>query len=351
MPNTTAILEKLAAPLQIGNLTLSHRTGFAPMAGFTDAACRDLMAAHGAGYTVSEMVSAKAIVYGDRKTIKLLQAKPNGALYGVQMFGEEPQYFAQAAAQIVQYPFDFFDINMGCPAPKIVGTGAGSRLMADPDLCGRIVEAVVSQAQGRPVTVKMRKGWDDTSITAVEVAKACVQAGAAMVTVHGRTREQMYTPGLVDLDIIRQVKEAVNVPVFGNGDVDSAEKALTMMAETGCDGIAVARGALGDPWLFERINAAIEGRPAPAEPNLQARMNALRRQVAQMVEEKGEYIAMPQARAQAIHYMKGLRGAAGLRRGCCSLSHLEDVDELIADVFAAQRHAEDPYDQREVPFP
>ena len=341
----------VSTPLTLGGLPLAHRTGFAPMAGFTDAACRDLMAAHGAGYTVSEMVSAKAIVYGDRKTVALLQAKRNEALYGVQMFGEDPAYFGQAAAMIRQYDFDFYDINMGCPAPKIVGTGAGSRLMADPDLCGRIVEAVVAAADGRPVTVKMRKGWDDTSITAVEVAKACAQAGAAAITVHGRTKEQMYTPGLVDLGIIRQVKEAVSIPVFGNGDVDSAEKAVTMLEETGCDGIAVARGALGDPWLFERINAAIEGRPQPPEPNLQARMNALRRQVTQMVEEKGEYIAMPQARSQTIHYMKGLRGAAHLRRACCSLSHLEDLDDLIAEVFAAQRHADDPDDTREIPFP
>lgn len=344
----------VSTPLYIGGMPLAHRTGFAPMAGFTDAACRDLMAAHGAGYTVSEMVSAKAIVYGDRKTIALLQAKPNGAPYGVQMFGAEPEFFAQATAQIVQYDFDFFDINMGCPAPKIVGTGvggAGSRLMTDPDLCGRIVEAVVGAANGRPVTVKMRKGWDDHCITAVEVAKACAQAGAAAITVHGRTREQMYTPGLVDLDIIRQVKEAVNIPVFGNGDVDTPEKAVAMMEATGCDGIAIARGALGDPWLFERINAAIEGKPQPEEPNLQARMNAMRRQVEQMVAEKGEYVAMPQARAQTMHYMKGLRGAAGLRRSCCTLTHLEDLDDLIADVFAAQRHADDPDDQREVPFP
>lgn len=338
-------------PLMIGGLPLAHRTGFAPMAGFTDAACRDLMAEHGAGYTVSEMVSAKAIVYGDRKTMKLAKAKPNGALYGVQLFGSEPEFFAQAAAKLLELEFDFFDINMGCPAPKIVGTGAGSRLMADPDLCGRIVEAVKGAAQGRPVTVKMRKGWDDNSITAVEVAKACAQAGAAAITVHGRTKEQMYTPGLVDLDIIRQVKEAVSVPVFGNGDVDSPEKALAMREATGCDGIAIARGALGDPWLFERINAALEGKPQPAEPNLQARMNTMRRQVEQMVEEKGEYIAIPQARSQTIHYMKGLRGAAALRRSCCALSHLEDLDALIADVFAAQRHAEDPDDQREVPFP
>lgn len=345
---------KFEQPLIIGNIQLAHRAVFAPMAGFTDAACRDLMAAHGAGYTVSEMVSVKAISYGDRKTLNLVKAGPNGAPYGVQLFGAAPAYFAQAAEYLRQhYDFDFFDINMGCPAPKIVGTGAGgagSRLMTDPALCGRIVEATVKAAGDKPVTVKMRKGWDDTQITAVQVAKNCEAAGAAAITVHGRTREQMYLAGTMDLDIIRQVKQAVKIPVFGNGDVTDAESALRMLEATGCDGVAIGRGALGDPWLFERINAAIEGLPAPKEPNLQARMNAMRRQVEQMVEEKGEYLAMPQSRAQTIHYMKGLRGAAGLRRACCSLTHLTDIDDLIAEVFAAQRRA-DEEENREYPFP
>lgn len=341
-------------PLCLGPLALPHRAVFAPMAGFTDAACRDLMAQHGAGYTVSEMVSAKAICYGDHKTLTLLRAKPNGAPYGVQLFGAEPDTFAGAARRIAGEAFDFIDLNMGCPAPKIVGNGpggAGSRLMLDPALCGEIVAAVVENAGGRPVTVKMRKGWDDDHVTAVACAKACAAAGAAAITVHGRTREQMYTPGTVDLSIIRAVKEAVDVPVFGNGDVDSPEKALEMLRVTGCDGVAVARAALGDPWLFERINAAIEGRPAPAAPNLQARMNAMRRQVTQMVAEKGEYVAMPQARAQTMHYMKGLRGAAGLRRACCSLQYLTDLDDLIAAVFEAQRGPGDADDARVVPFP
>ena len=341
-------------PLQIGGLALPHRAVFAPMAGFTDAPCRALMAAHGAGWTVSEMVSAKAITYGDRKTLALLKAKPNGAPYGVQLFGAEPENFAAAARRILEYDFDFIDINMGCPAPKIVGNGpggAGSRLMLTPELCGEIVAAVVSGAGGRPVTVKMRKGWDDAHVTAVECARACAAAGAAAITVHGRTRAQMYTPGTVDLSIIRAVKEAVDVPVFGNGDVDSPEAALAMLEATGCDGVAIGRAALGDPWLFERVNAAVEDAPAPKAPNLQARMNAMRRQVEEMVAEKGEYVAMPQARAQTMHYMKGLRGAAGLRRACCSLQYLSDMDELIAAVFDAQRGPADADDAREVPFP
>ena len=321
--------------LKIGNITLPHRAVFGPMAGFTDAPCRRLMAQHGAGFTVSEMVSSRALVYHDHKTVSLLKAEPNGAPYGVQIFGEVPQIMGEAAAAIEEYQFDFLDINMGCPAPKIVSGGAGSKLMLDPDLCGRIVEQVKAHTT-RPVTVKMRKGWDAAHITAVECAKAW---------------EQMYTPG-IDPDIIAKVKAAVKVPVLGNGDIHTAEDAVEMMQRTGCDGVMIARAALGDPWLFERVNAAIEGLPTPKEPNLQARMNALRRQVEEMVEQKGEYTAMPQARAQTMHYMKGLKGAAALRRYCCTLSRLEDLDELIAAVFEEQRKAGlDPDDVREVPFP
>ena len=304
-------------PLKIGNITLPHRAVFGPMAGFTDAPCRRLMAQHGAGFTVSEMVSSRALVYGDHKTVSLLKAAPNGAPYGVQIFGEVPEIMGEATAAIEQYEFDFVDINMGCPAPKIVSGGAGSKLMLDPDRCGRIVEQVVAHTK-RPVTVKMRKGWDADHITAVECAKACEQAGAALVAVHARTREQMYTPG-IDPEIIARVKDAVKVPVLGNGDIHCAEDALRMVRETNCDGVMIARGALGDPWLFE---------------------------------QKGEFVAMPQARAQTMHYMKGLKGAAALRRYCCTLTHLEDLDELIAAVFEEQRKAGlDPDDVREVPFP
>lgn len=335
--------------LKIGTLTLPHRAVFGPMAGFTDAPCRRLMAQHGAGFTVSEMVSGRALVYQDRKTAALLRAEPNDAPYGVQLFGDDPEIMGQAAALIEGEQFDFLDINMGCPAPKIVSAGAGSKLMLDPELCGRIVEQVAAHTT-RPVTVKMRKGLDADHITAVECAKACAQAGAAAIAVHARTRAEMYTPG-IDLSIIAAVKQAVDVPVLGNGDIHTPEDALEMVRQTGCDGVMIARAALGDPWLFEQVNAALEGAPAPKQPNLQARMNALRRQVEQMVEEKGEYVAMPQARAQAMHYMKGLKGAASLRKVCCELSHLEDLDRLIEAVFDCQRRAADPDDVRELPFP
>ncbi len=335
--------------IRIGTIILPHGAVFGPMAGFTDAPCRRLMAEHGAGFTVSEMVSSRALVYHDHKTVGLLKAEPNGAPYGVQIFGEVPEIMGEAAAAIEEYDFDFLDINMGCPAPKIVSGGAGSKLMLDPDLCGRIVEQVRAHTS-RPVTVKMRKGWDADHITAVECAKTCEQAGAELIAVHARTREQMYTPG-IDSEIVAKVKAAVHVPVLGNGDIRSAEDAVRMVEQTGCDGVMIARAALGDPWLFERVNAALEGLPAPKEPNLQARMNALRRQVEEMVEQKGEFVAMPQARAQTMHYMKGLKGAASLRRYCCELTHLEDLDELIAAVFAEQRKAAQDEEVREIPFP
>ncbi len=328
--------------LKIGSLTLPHRAVFAPMAGFTDAACRDIMSKHGAGYTVSEMVSAKALCYKDQKTASLMRAKPNGAPYGVQLFGSEPENFVIATQMLDDFYMDFIDINMGCPAPKIVNNGAGSKLMLNPELCAKITESVVKNTK-LPVTVKIRKGWDNDNVTAVETAKACEAAGAAAIAVHARTREEMYKPG-IDLSIIEAVKNAVSVPVIGNGDITNAELAKEMIEKTGCDGVMLARAPLGDPWIFERVNAALDGLPQPKEPTLQARMNTMRRQIEQMVEEKGEYSAMPQARPHAIQYMRGLRGAATLRREACRLQYLSDVEELIATVFEAQRNAEDEND-------
>ena len=335
----------------IGQVNIEGRFIMAPMAGVTDRAFRQICRECGAAATISEMISTQALLFQDKKTRELLSLAPAEKPGWVQIFGSNPAYMADGAQKALDISgAQLLDINMGCPAPKIVSGGAGSKLMLDPDLCGRIVEQVKAHTS-RPVTVKMRKGWDADHITAVECAKACEQAGAELIAVHARTREQMYTPG-IDPDIIAKVKAAVKVPVLGNGDIHTAEDAVEMMQRTGCDGVMIARAALGDPWLFERVNAAIEGLPTPKEPNLQARMNALRRQVEEMVEQKGEYTAMPQARAQTMHYMKGLKGAAALRRYCCTLSRLEDLDELITAVFEEQRKAGlDPDDVREVPFP
>ncbi len=321
--------------MQIGNLTFEPGAVLAPMAGFTDAACRRLAAQHGSLYTISEMVSAKALTFGDKKSAQLIYNGENPAPYGVQLFGADPETMGQATALIQKYAFDFIDINMGCPAPKINASGAGSKLMLDPKNCGDIVAAVVKENNGKPITVKMRAGWDGDHITAVEVAKACEAAGAALVAVHGRTREQMYQPGTVDWKVIAAVKKAVKIPVLGNGDIESAEDAKAMMDATGCDSVMVGRAALGDPWIFEQIRAVVNGRPMPEKPTLRQRMQAMRSQIYDMCEEKGEWAAMPQARSQALYYMRGLKGAAALRRACCELSHFEDVDRLIEKVYEA----------------
>ena len=324
--------------MQLRNLSIPGRAVFAPMAGLTDAACRHLMADHGAAWTVSEMASAKAITFGDKKSLTLLRDKTPHGLYAVQLFGAEPETLAKAIAIVKEQgiAFDILDINMGCPAPKITGGGAGSRLLLDPALCGAMV-AAARQALGEdtPLTVKMRIGWDEAHLTGVEVARQCAANGADLLAVHGRTREQMYIPP-VDAAAIAAIKQAVDIPVLANGDITTAEGALDMLEKTGCDGVMIGRGALGDPWLFERVNAALTGSAPPPEPTLNQRMNTLRAQIYEMCEDKGEWAAMPQARSQAMHYMKGLRGAASLRRYCSMLEHFEDVDRLIDAVYRLQ---------------
>lgn len=318
--------------MQLRSLTLpDHPAVFAPMAGLSDAACRHLMADHGAAWTVSEMASAKAITFGDKKSIALLRdAHPHG-VYAVQLFGAEPETVAQAIGIIRDkgVAFDILDLNMGCPAPKITSGGAGSRLLLDPALCGRMVAAArQALGPGTPLTVKMRIGWDSDHLTGVEVARECERAGADLLAVHGRTREQMYIPP-IDPAAIAAIRQAVQIPVLANGDITSAAGAARLLEQTGCAGVMIGRGALGDPWLFERVNAVLAGQPEPALPSLNRRMAALRAQVYEMCEEKGEWTAMPQARSQAMYYMKGLKGAASLRRYCSMLEHFPDVDRLI----------------------
>ena len=324
--------------MQLKNLQIPVGAVFAPMAGLTDAACRRMMADHGAAWTVSEMASAKALNFGDRKSFALLKDPDPHGIYAIQMFGAEPETLAKAILLVREkgIQFDILDINMGCPAPKITSSGAGSHLLLDPPLCGAMV-AAARKALGddTPLTVKMRIGWDADHMTGVEVARQCEANGADLLAVHGRTREQMYIPP-IDTGAIAAIKQAVQIPVLANGDVTTAEGALDLLAQTGCDGVMIGRGALGDPWLFERVRAALLGENPPAEPSLNQRMMALRRQIYEMCEEKGEWLAMPQARSQAMHYMKGLRGAASLRRYCSMLEHFIDVDKLIDAVFRLQ---------------
>ena len=257
-------------PLKIGNITLPHRAVFGPMAGFTDAPCRRLMAQHGAGFTVSEMVSSRALVYGDHKTVSLLKAEPNGAPYGVQIFGEVPEIMGEATAAIEQYEFDFVDINMGCPARKIVTKGDGSALMCDPALAASIVSAV-RDAVNHPVTVKFRRGFKIGEETAPEFARRMEAAGACAVTVHGRFSEQLYR-GSADWDVIAKVKRSVAIPVVGNGDVRCGADAVALREKTGCDAIMIGRGAEGNPWVFAQVKAALAGEEEPARPSIAERL-------------------------------------------------------------------------------
>lgn len=320
--------------MRIGEMEFPPGAALAPMAGVTDAAQRRLCARYGAIFTVSEMVSAKALTMNDRKSLRLLRGRTEDVPYGVQLFGHEPDVLAEAVLRIEGEDFDFLDLNLGCPAPKISGHGAGSGLLRDPAKAEAFVAAAVG-ASRRPVTVKLRIGWDDKTLTGVEVARRAEAAGAAMLVVHGRTKKQMYEPG-VDYAVAAGIKKAAAVPVLFNGDVDGPDSALSAIEKTGCDGVMIGRGAEGAPWVFARVNAALRGGDIPPGPALPQRMALLEEQVRGMCEEKGEDIAMRQARGVAGAYMKGLNGAAALRREAYGLTYFSDLEKLIEQVYKSQ---------------
>ena len=322
--------------LQIGGIALRSRALLAPMAGVSDRAYRELCMRMGAGSCVSEMVSSKALSFQSKKSEELMEISGRERPCGIQIFGDEPSCMAEAARHAMENRPDIIDINMGCPAPKISGTGSGSALMKDPALCGKIVEAVTAAAGSVPVTVKIRKGWDDSSVNAAEVAKICEAAGAAAITVHGRTRQQYYKPP-VDYALIRSVREAVGIPVIANGDVDSAEKAAEVMRLTGCDFVMVGRASMGNPWIFSQINSYLTHPDEPLSyPSVQDKLDTMVEHVAQMVRYKGEYIALRQARKLVVGYFKGMRGAAALRNEAGKIETLADVERLRERVLAAQ---------------
>lgn len=315
----------------IGNIEITGRAALAPMAGVADRAFRRRCMDYGAAFVVGEMVSGKGLTFGDRKSAELLELDEDIRPAAIQLFGDDPSIMAKAAAMAMDYKPDWIDINMGCPAPKIAGNHCGSALMREPELCREIVQAVKS-AVSVPVTVKIRKGYAKDEVNAVDVALACEAGGADAITVHGRTRDQMYAPP-VDWDIIRQVKQAVKVPVIGNGDVVDAKSAAALYEQTGCDCIMVGRGALGAPWIFAQIEAYLEhGRLLPAPP-IAKRMEELMKQVTLAAEYKGERVALLEGRKHAAWYMNGMRGAAQMRRQAGSINTLDELAQLCRRVI------------------
>ncbi len=317
----------------IGRQEIRGFAALAPMAGVADRAFRRLCVDYGAAYVVSEMVSCKGLCFGDRKSEELLVLDEGEHPAAIQLFGDDPDIMARAAEKAMAAGPEIIDINMGCPAPKIAGNHCGSALMREPELCRRIV-AAVSGAVDVPVTVKIRKGYSREEVNAVEVALACEAGGAAAITVHGRTRDQMYAPP-VDWDIIREVKRAVKVPVIGNGDVTDAVSAATLYEHTGCDLVMVGRGALGAPWVFAQIQAYLGSGVRLPDPPVAKRMAVLYRQAQMTVECKGERTALREIRKHAAWYMRGLRGAAGFRAKAGEIETLDDLAALCTQVTEA----------------
>ena len=313
--------------LKIGNVVMDNPLVLAPMAGVTDLPFRLLCKEQGAGLICMEMVSAKAIYYKNKNTESLLEIDPREKPVSLQLFGSDPEIMAQMAHQIEERPFDILDINMGCPVPKVVNNGEGSALLKDPAQVRKIVTAVV-KAIDKPVTVKIRRGFDDDHVNAVEIAKIIEDCGAAAVAVHGRTREQYYS-GKADWDIIRQVKEAVQIPVIGNGDVTSPETAIALMDETGCDGVMIGRAVRGNPWLFSEILYYMETGHHKARPTIEEVKTMILKHARMQVEVKGEYTALREMRKHVAWYTAGFPHSARLRARTNEISTMEELVTLL----------------------
>ncbi len=317
--------------MKIGNVEIEKTAALAPMAGVADRTFRELCKDFGAAYTVSEMVSAKAVTMGDKKSEELMVLSEKEHPAAIQLFGNEPDIMAEAATEALKMKPDIIDINMGCPAPKIIKGGAGSRLMQNPDLAGEIIKAV-SSAVEIPVTVKIRSGWDDESINAVMLAEIAEKNGASAITVHGRTKEQMYSPP-VNIDIIREVKQSVSIPVIANGDINDAISAAKMYEETGCDLVMVGRGSLGKPWIFQQISAYMKNEVLIPDPPVSRRMLIMMKHIEQLCNDLGTRTGIREGRKHALWYTKGLRGSAEYRRQLSTIENTEQLYEIALKII------------------
>lgn len=320
--------------VEIGGVRIEKTAALAPMASVADRAYRIMAKEYGACYVVGEMASCKGLCYNDKKTAELLSVTPGERPMAVQLFGSEPEYMAAAVKIAERFNPDIIDINSGCPMPKIVSGGAGSALMKNPALFGELIRSAV-KAASVPVTVKIRSGWDENSVNAVEMAKIAEENGAAAVAVHGRTKTQLYS-GKADWEIIRAVKQAVKIPVIGNGDVSTPELCKEMYDLTGCDLVMAGRGSYGRPWLFRQIREYLETGSYSPDPPPEERLEIMRRHIGLIVADKGEKIGMKEARRPASWYLKGMQGAARFRNLCSELVSLEQLDRLIEQIKEEQ---------------
>ena len=336
-------MESVIEQLKICSVTIKNPFILGPMAGVTDLPFRLLCREQGAGLLCMEMISAKALQYKNKNTKALLAIHPEEYPVSLQFFGADPDIMSEMAKRIEDRPFDILDINMGCPVPKVVNNGEGSALMKDPVLAGKIIEKV-TKAIRKPVTVKIRKGFDETHCNAVELAHIAQESGAAAIAVHGRTREQYYS-GSADWDVIRQVKQAVSIPVIGNGDLHTAQDVLRMKEQTGCDGFMIARGAQGNPWIFSQILSALQtGKQAPA-PTAREVADMVLRHARMQLEWKGNYTGIREMRKHAAWYTGGFRHAARFRSGLNAVETYEQLEELM-ERFAKSAASNDCDDMR-----